>query len=153
MRFALVSLCALFLAVASAGAADWPQFRGPGGMGHSTATGVPLDWSETENVTWKTAIPGHGWSSPAVAGNQIWLTTATDDGHSLRAICVDRAEGKLLHNVEVFRLDDPGSIHANNSHASPTPWIDGDRVYIHFGAHGTACLSTDGEILWRRQLE
>jgi outer membrane protein assembly factor BamB len=132
-------------------AADWPEFRGPGGQGHSVSQNVPLTWSETEHITWKTPIPGIGWSSPSVAGNQIWLTTATEDGHSLRAIAVDRASGKLLHDVEVFHLDDPGSIHANNSHASPTPLIEGDRVYVHFGAHGTACLSTDGKIVWKTQ--
>ncbi len=95
--------------------------------------------------------PGRGWSSPAVAGEQIWVTTATDDAHSLRAIALDRTSGKTLHDIEVFRLDDPGPIHANNSHASPTPFIDGNRVFVHFGAHGTACLSTDGEILWKTQ--
>lgn len=130
---------------------DWAQFRGPGQMGHSTATGVPLSWSETESIAWKTAIPGLGWSSPAVAGEQIWITTATGEGHSLRAIAVERSSGKLLHDVEVFHLDDPGSIHTNNSHASPTPLVEGNRVFVHYGAHGTACLSTDGEVLWRNQ--
>jgi outer membrane protein assembly factor BamB len=132
-------------------AADWPEFRGPGGQGHSVSQNVPLTWSETEHITWNTPIPGSGWSSPSVAGNQIWLTTATEEGHSLRAIAVDRTSGKLLHDVEVFHLDDPGSIHANNSHASPTPLIEGDRVYVHFGAHGTGCLSTGGQILWKTQ--
>jgi outer membrane protein assembly factor BamB len=93
-------------------------------------------------------IPGLGWSSPAVAGEKIWLTTATEEGHSLRAIAVERASGKILHDVEVFHLEDPGSIHTNNSHASPTPVVEGDRVYVHYGAHGTGCLSTDGELLW-----
>jgi outer membrane protein assembly factor BamB len=129
-------------------AADWPQFRGPGGQGHSTAENVPLTWNESENIAWKVAIPGLGWSSPAVAGDQIWLTTATDEGHSLRAIAIDRASGRTLHDVEVFDLSEPGSIHVNNSHASPTPVIEGERVYVHFGAHGTGCLSTDGRLLW-----
>ncbi len=151
MNRLLCTVLLLGLLSAPADAADWPQFRGPDAMGHSTSTDVPLTWSETENITWKTAIPGTGWSSPSVAGEQIWLTTATDDGHSLRAICVDRTSGKLLHDVEIFQLDDPGSIHANNSHASPTPYIEGNRVYVHFGAHGTACLSTDGKVLWKTQ--
>ncbi len=134
-----------------AAASDWTQFRGPDGQGHSSAQNVPLTWSETENITWKTAVPGRGWSSPAIRGNQIWLTTAVDDGRSLRAIAVDRTSGAILHDVEVFQLDDPGSIHANNSHASPTPFIDGDRIFVHFGAHGTACLASDGEVLWKTQ--
>jgi outer membrane protein assembly factor BamB len=134
---------------AVAAAADWPQFRGPTGQGHSASTGVPLEWSETENIVWKVPLDGLGWSSPSIAGDQVWVTTATDENHSLRAVALNRKTGKRLHDVEVFRLDDPGSIHANNSHASPTPVIDGERVYVHFGAHGTACLSTDGRVLWK----
>jgi outer membrane protein assembly factor BamB len=132
-------------------AADWPQFRGPDGQGHSTSTGVPVTWSESENVAWKTPLPGHGWSSPSIQGDQIWVTTAVDEGKSLQAIALDRATGKIVHQVEVFQLDDPGSIHANNSHASPTPVIEDDRVYVHYGAHGTACLTTDGRIAWKTQ--
>jgi outer membrane protein assembly factor BamB len=133
----------------AAAAADWPQFRGPDGQGHSASQNVPLSWSETENVTWKVSVPGSGWSSPSILGEQIWVTTAIDEGHSLRAIALDRKTGKVLHDVEVFHLDNPGPIHANNSHASPTPVIEGDRVYVHFGAHGTACLSTLGRVIWK----
>ena len=64
-------------------------------------------------------------------------------------MCVDRTSGKIVHDVEVFHKDEPGPIHRKNSHASPTPVLDGDRVYVHFGAHGTACLDTDGHIIWR----
>ena len=132
-------------------AADWPQFRGPGGQGHSDAKNLPLTWSETENIAWKVPIAGLGWSSPSIQGNQIWLTTAVDDGKSLRAIALDRASGMTLHDVEVFKLDNPSSVHSKNSHASPTPLIEGDRVYVHYGAHGTACLTTDGKIVWSTQ--
>jgi outer membrane protein assembly factor BamB len=130
-------------------AEEWPEFRGPTGQGHSTATGLPLRWSESQNIVWKTAVPGLGWSSPSIVGRQIWITTAMDEGKSLRAVCLDEPTGKIVHNVEVFKLDDPGSIHSKNSHASPTPIIEGDRVYLHFGAHGTACISTEGKLLWR----
>jgi outer membrane protein assembly factor BamB len=129
--------------------ADWPQFRGPDGQGHSDAEGIPLRWSETESIVWKTPIPGEGWSSPVISGNQIWMTTATEKGKSLRAICVERKSGKLLHNVEVFRSEDPGPHHHSNGFASPSPVIEGDRVYIHFGPRGTACLDTKGEIIWK----
>ena len=132
-----------------ASAADWPQFRGPGAEGYVPDHGYPLTWSETENVTWKVPIPGLGWSSPVVVGSQIWLTTALDEGTSLRAVCVDRASGKLLHDVEVFHQEKPEAIHKKNSHASPTPIVEGNRVYVHFGAHGTACVTTDGKLLWR----
>lgn len=132
---------------------DWSQFRGPDGQGHSDARGLPLTWSETENVVWKVAIPGLGWSSPVVWEEQLWLTTAIEDGRSLRALCVERATGKLLHDVEVFPNNTSGQLNPLNSHASPTPIVDGDRVYVHFGGYGTACLATDGKIIWKTKLD
>lgn len=135
-------------------AADsWPQFRGPGGQGHSSATGVPTTWSETENVRWKVPVSGRGWSSPVVQGTQIWLTSSFEQQGSLRALCYDRESGELVHNVEIFRKEDLGRIASKNTHASPTPVIDGKHVFVHFGSHGTACLTTDGQIVWRKRLE
>ena len=134
-------------------AEDWPQFRGPTGQGHSDERGLPLTWSESKNVRWKTAIPGKGWSSPVIQGDRIWLTTATEEGKSLRAIAVDRNNGAIVLNVEVFRLKSPGKISQKNSYASPTPVLEGDRVYLHFGAYGTACITQAGEIVWKTRLE
>ncbi|HEV8482945.1 MAG TPA: PQQ-binding-like beta-propeller repeat protein [Blastocatellia bacterium] len=134
-------------------AQDWPEFRGPTGQGISDEHGLPLTWNETRNVRWKVAIPGRGWSSPAIQGDRIWLTTATEEGKSLRAICVDRNTGALLQNVEIFRRKDLGQINGKNSHASPTPVLEGDRIYLHFGAHGTACITQTGEIVWKTRLE
>ena len=134
-------------------AEDWPEFRGPGGQGHSAETGLPLTWSETKNVRWKTAIPGKGWSSPAVQGDRIWLTTATEEGKSLRAICVDRTSGAITQNVELFRPKSLGPLSPKNTHASPTPILEGDKVYLHFGAHGTACITQNGEIVWKTRLD
>jgi len=133
-------------------AEDWPQFRGPGGQGHSTQKGLPVSWSETKNIVWKTPIPGLGWSSPVIQGDNIWLTTALDDGRSLRALCLDRSTGKIIRDIEVFHKQDPLRIHSKNSHASPTPILEGDRVYVHFGTNGTACLTSDGRILWKTEL-
>jgi outer membrane protein assembly factor BamB len=132
-------------------AENWTEFRGPTGQGHSRETGLPLTWSETENVAWKVPIPGRGWSSPVLVDDQIWLTTALDDGRSLRALCLNRETGRMVHNLEVFRLTDPGAVHQKNSHASPTPILEGDRVYLHFGSHGTACISRSGQIVWKTQ--
>lgn len=134
-------------------ASDWPQFRGPTGQGVSDERGLPLTWSETKNVRWKVAIPGKGWSSPVVQGDRIWLTTATDEGKSLRAISVDRNTGTIVQNVEVFRLKSARLANPKNSFASPTPIIDGERVYVHFGAFGTACITQSGEIVWKTKLE
>ena len=132
---------------------DWPQFRGPTGQGHSDEQGLPLIWSETTNVRWKAAIPGRGWSSPVVQGDHIWLTTATEDGKSLRALSVDRNSGAILQNVEVFHLKSAKLTNSKNSFASPTPIVDGDRVYLHFGAFGTACITQAGQIVWKTRLE
>ena len=132
---------------------DWPQFRGPTGQGHSDEQGLPLTWSETKNVRWKVAIPGRGWSSPVVQADRIWLTTATDEGKSLRALSIDRNSGAILQNVEIFRLKSPKLTNSKNSFASPTPVVDGERVYVHFGAYGTACLTQSGEIVWKTRLE
>jgi outer membrane protein assembly factor BamB len=132
---------------------DWPEFRGPTGQGRSDEHGLPMVWSETKNVRWKTAIPGRGWSSPAIQGDRIWLTTATEEGKSLRAISVDRNTGAILQNVEVFRLKSMGNLNSKNSQASPTPALEGDRVYLHFGAFGTACLNQSGAIVWKTRLD
>jgi outer membrane protein assembly factor BamB len=146
-------LIAILLApLAQAATGDWPQFRGPGGQGHAIATQLPATWSETENITWKVPIGGLGWSSPAIFGDQIWLTTAADADRSLRAICIERDSGQVLHDVEVLHKNDLGRIAAKNSHASPTPVLDGRHVYVHFGAHGTACLTTEGQVVWTREL-
>lgn len=136
----------------AATAEDWPQFRGPGGEGHSTETGLPFEWSETQNVAWKTPILGIGWSSPSISRNRIWLTTAAEEGRSLRAIAVDLKTGRKLIDVEVFRLTGDIPVHEKNSRASPTPLVEGDFVYLHFGSYGTACIRTSGEIVWKTRL-
>jgi len=143
----------LLLLVLNLPVSDWPQFRGPTGQGHSDEQGLPLNWSETTNVRWKVPIPGRGWSSPVVQGDRIWLTTATDEGKSLRALSIDRNSGAILQNVEVVHLKSPKLTNSKNSFASPTPVADGERVYVHFGAYGTACLTQSGEIVWKTRLE
>jgi outer membrane protein assembly factor BamB len=145
-------LWATIAAMAPADTANWPQFRGPTGDGQSAAHGLPLAWSETAHLAWQTPIHGRGWSSPVVWGDQVWLTTAPADGHQAFAIAVDRRNGRILHDIKVFDVAQPQEIHKLNSYASPTPVIEAGRVYVHFGAHGTACLDTgSGQILWSRR--
>jgi outer membrane protein assembly factor BamB len=139
---------------ATAQSADWPEFRGPGGQGLSTETNLPLEWSETKNVAWKAAIRGRGWSSPVIANGRVWVTTAVTDarGVSLRALAFDVESGKELVNAEVFRLSNGNLKNSKNSHASPTPIVQGDRVYLHFGGEGTAALeAASGAIVWKAQ--
>lgn len=131
---------------------NWPQFRGPGAQGHAVRATPPTEWSEKSNVAWKTAIPGLGWSSPVIWGDRIWVTTATGDGQSLRAVCVHRGNGKIVYDVEVFAPATPVHINAKNSHASPTPVLEPGRVYLHFGAMGTACLDAEtGKPIWKNE--
>ena len=131
---------------------NWPQFRGPRGDGTSTSTGLPLHWSEQQNVKWKTAIHGRAWSSPVIWGNQVWLTTATEDGRELFAICVDHDTGKIVRDQKLFEIEKPQFAHKFNTYASPTPVIEEGRVYVTFGCPGTACLDTQtGKVLWERR--
>jgi len=143
----LVSVAALLL--------QWPQFRGPEGLGTSTATGLPLTWSEGQNVRWKTAVHGRAWSSPVILGNQVWVTTATPDGHKLYAVALDRDSGRIIHDLEVFEVAQPQFKHSFNSYASPTPVAEPGRVYVTFGSPGTAAIDTrTGKVIWaRRDLE
>lgn len=135
--------------------AQWPQYRGPDGQGRSTSAAIPTEWSETRNVRWKTAIHGKGWSSPVILDNQVWMTTATEDGRELWAVAVDRGSGRILHDLKLFHVATPQEAHVFNSYASPTPVIEPGRVYVTFGSPGTAALDTQtGKVLWeRRDLE
>lgn len=131
---------------------SWWQFLGPKGNGHSSATDLPLNWSEKENVAWKTRIHDRGWSSPVISGNQIWMTTATADGHKLFAVCVDKNTGRIVHDRHVFDVESPQKITSENTYATPTPVIEEGRVFVHFGTYGTACLDTKtAETIWTRR--
>ena len=147
-------VCLLWAVTAGAQSPGWPQFRGPTGQGHASARNLPLHWSETTNIKWKTPVPGRGWSSPVIAGDRVWLTTAVADrgGASLRALAFDVETGAQALNVEVFRQRSANLKNPKNSHASPTPIADGDRVYVHFGADGTAAIdATSGAVVWKAQ--
>ncbi|MGA2499050.1 MAG: PQQ-binding-like beta-propeller repeat protein [Tepidisphaeraceae bacterium] len=172
MKQKLLSLLALCVAVCYspiALAGDWPQFRGPTGDGVAQAKGLPLTWSPTENVAWKTAIPGRGRSSPVILGDRIFLTTAVEtnirrfnDGPDamqqaeravIGVVCLDRATGKQLYHVDLLPLDKPAPVNWLNTYATPTPVVEPGRLYCDFGAFGTVCVdSTDGNILWKRSL-
>ena len=133
-------------------AAGWTQFHGPQANGHAMASALPLTWSDTENVAWKTPIPHKGWSTPLVLDHQVWLTTATEDGREYWAYCLERSTGKILHEVKLFTSDAPEPLgNALNSYASCTGFLEKGRVYLHFGSYGTACLDTTTfKEIWRR---
>jgi outer membrane protein assembly factor BamB len=152
MKRATALCLGLLLGGVCLGAENWPQFRGPDGTGHADEANLPVTWGGKQNVAWRTEIPGTGWSSPVIWGNQVWMTTGDSNGLSLRAVCVDKTTGKIVHNVEVFKRQTPMVVNAKNSHASPTPAIEAGRLYVSFGAGGNACLDTaDGRIVWSTQ--
>ncbi len=149
-------MASMLLACSMAARAEWPQFRGPDGGGHASATGLPTRWGETENVAWKTAVEGLGWSSPVVHDDRVYVTTATPMGaeeQSLCLVCLDARTGAERFRKELFRQSGAVPIHKKNSHASPTPVIDGGDVFVHFGPHGTACVTLDGDAVWKTKLD
>src|SRR3954467_259419 len=155
MPWLVLMLCAVIGGrLLAAGAEDWPQFRGPDGQGHSSEQGLPVEWSEQKNVAWKVPVPGRGWSSPVVSAGNVWLTTAVTMGKetSLGLMGFEVASGRTTLDAEIFRFRGVELLNAKNSHASPTPIVDGDRVYVHFGAAGTAAVSSTGTIVWKTKL-
>ena len=156
----LFQQCLIILLIpfpASRAQAPWPQFRGPWGNGLATLSGteplgLPIRWSEKENIRWKTPIPYRGWSTPVVMDGQVWLTTATLDGHDFFVLCVDRDSGQIRVQEKLFHADHPEPLgNPLNCYASPSPVVEPGRVYVHFGSYGTAALNTKtGEVLWKR---
>ena len=149
-------LCVCFVLWTSFIHADetWSHFRGDAGDGRADDAQLPLEISEGVNVKWKVPISGRGWSSPVIWKDQLWLTTATEDGVKMSAICIDRLTGKTLHDIVVFEnaLDDIRFRHPTNSYASPTPAIEEGTLYVHFGSYGTAAINTvTGKKKWERR--
>jgi len=161
VALAVGTLCAWAVPAPAAGPAarGWPAFRGPWSTGHaappgsSAPVGLPLEWSESQHVAWKIAIPHRGWSTPVVQDGRLWLTTATPKGHEFFAIGVDAATGRVFFNERLFVAPDPEPLgNRVNSYASPSPVIEAGRVYVHFGSYGTACLdAATGACVWQRR--
>lgn len=138
-------------------AENWLEFRGPDGAGHTDAANLPLKWGPRRNVAWRTPLEGEGWSSPVISEGRIYLTSAVvkdedSKDRSLRVLKLDAKSGKVLRDVEVFQQDGATApkIHSKNSHASPTPLLHDDRVYVHFGHQGTAALDLDLNVVWKK---
>ncbi len=140
-------------------AESWNQFRGPFGNGTTAAKTLPTQWSDSENVVWNCPIPGLGWSSPVMANGKVYLTTSVAiDGENERAlqaaqkislVCVDYETGKIDFVRDLIEQGkEAPSIHGKNSHASPTPIVDENRLYLHFGHQGTFCTDLMGKVVW-----
>ncbi len=176
----IVTAALLSITVLGSGAANaqknWPQFRGPGSAGVSEETGLPDRWSATENIVWRTAIPGRGWSCPIVWGDRVIVTTAISEGQEEEAkkgiypvigdrnkpsknrrrwmvLCFDLEKGGLLWQREVHSGFPDWPRHIKNSYASETPCTDGERVYAYFGNVGMFAFALDGTPVWNRRWE
>ena len=185
IAFIICSLFAVALLSATAAAkvsTNWPQWRGPDGQGVSVEKGLPVEWSATQNVKWKTPIEGRGHSSPIVWGKRIFLTTALDgevipgrsagvthklsDGtdfvhpdavganlkHTFKVMCLDRDSGKILWERIAYEGPVYDSRHRKASFASSTPATDGKYVYAFFGAEGLYAYDFNGKLIWKQNL-
>ncbi|MFH1572403.1 MAG: PQQ-binding-like beta-propeller repeat protein [Acidobacteriota bacterium] len=161
--------------------ANWPQWRGPESQGVSQERNLPVEWSATKNVLWKTPIPGQGFSQPVIWGNRIFLTTDIESGpapvdhkavvhmmgekefkhpdwvgadklHTFEVLCLDRDTGKLLWE----RTAHEGTVFDHRSrrgtYAGPTPATDGKYVYAYFGSEGVYCYDFEGNLTWKKSL-
>jgi|SoiMethySBSTD1v2_1073268.scaffolds.fasta_scaffold66222_4 outer membrane protein assembly factor BamB len=159
---------------------NWPQWRGTGGSGISTETGVPLEWSESKNIAWKTAIPGRGHSSPIVWGDRVFLTTSIEGpivpgaeavrhyrrgeeylhpdsvganhSYTMKLFCLDLKSGRVLWEKTVYEGTVHDNRHKKNTYASATPATDGRFVYLSFEAEGVYCYDFDGKRIWKTSL-
>jgi outer membrane protein assembly factor BamB len=146
-------IIALFFSILSTQAQqdNWTHFRGSNLNGIATVAKAPVVWNDSTNIMWKTDIEGKGWSSPVVYGNQIWLTTAIDNGKKMIGVCLDIDTGKKIYDLTLFQPDTVQSKHSMNTYATPTCCIEEGFVYMHFGTYGTACVNTsNGEVVWKR---
>ena len=140
-------------------AGDWPQFRGPGGLGVSNEKDLPLKWGAGENVIWKKAMPGYGASSPIALGERLYLTcysgygtgsgSGTMEDLTLHVVCVNRDDGQILWQKRV-KPKLPESAHVrDHGYAAPTPATDGKHIYIFFGKTGVFKFDLRGKQLWQ----
>lgn len=134
------------------GARYWPRWRGPSSQGLVTGTGYPDTWSSSQNILWKTPVPGSGNSSPIVWADRILLTTAYDRGRRLSVLAFRRSDGRLLWETFAPEGRTDSGAHFKNGHASATPATDGQRVYMSFGARGLVAVDLNGKIVWHRDL-
>lgn len=161
-RFAATTACALLLSAAfafPAPAADWTQFRGPGGSGLTDESDLPTSWSESENVKWTVDVPGMGWACPIVVDGRVIIATAISDGEKNKDSdtrwelhCFDADTGDVLWTKLAAEGKPRIGTHGDNTYASETPATDGERILAYFGMTGVYCYDLDGNLLWDKDL-
>lgn len=145
-----LAIVATLMVVSARAETNWPGWRGPSGVGHSSDTSLPVKWSD-KDLAWKTELPGSGQSSPTIWGSRIFLTSSTEQGAQRHVICLDRSTGELLWE-KVAWTGEPEKSHRMNEFASATCATDGQRVVAFFGKGGIHCYDFDGKLLWTRDL-
>ena len=159
----LFAFAILFLitVLAPAPAADWTQFRGPGGLGTSADKGVPLTWSQSENLAWKVELPGAGSSSPVIFGDKIFLTAfsgynvpgqpqGSQNDLKRYVLCLDRKTGRTVWSKNLaVKLPEQERMREGHGYASSTPVVDAERVYVFAGKSGVFALDHSGQQLWQ----
>jgi outer membrane protein assembly factor BamB len=131
---------------------QWPRFRGPDAQGHSLAKGLPIHWSSSENILWRTPLAGSGNSSPIIWGERIFLTSSGEEGRDRSLMCLNRADGKLLWTRTLPKHEVEPNVREKNGFASATPATDGERVVAFFGSGGLVCYDFAGRELWQHAL-
>lgn len=158
MKF-LLPLCSLALAFSgTVSQADWTRFRGPNGSGIAPDAHPPLQWSDSQNLCWKTQLPGAGTSSPIVVGERVLVTCYSYDAKQALQrdlVCLNRADGKISWRSSLPAVqpeDRPGGMLMEHGYASHTPASDGERVYVFYGRSGAAAYDLQGKLLWQKSL-
>ncbi len=171
----LLAAASALIAALAMGQDNWTQFRGPNSTGVAQVARLPLRWSATENVVWKTEIPGKGWSSPVVWHGRIIVTSAVGESEAVAprtglyiqnmqgrlgegefrfvVYCLDWQTGKILWEKTAYQGRPKVAIHAKNSYASATPVADGEQVVACFGTAGLFCYGLDGQEIWSHRWE
>jgi outer membrane protein assembly factor BamB len=160
-----VTVLSLVLFTGSTHAADWLQFRGPGGLATGTDKNLPTEWSSTKNIDWKTELPGGGTSSPIILGKRLYITCYSGYGLDRdnpgdqttlmrHVVCVDRASGKIVWQKPFTPAPGAESKYqgngAHHGYSTSTPTTDGERLYVFFGKSGVYCLNLDdGSEIWQ----
>lgn len=174
MNRLILAICLIIPSSVSLSADNWPQFRGPGSLGTAENQQLPLHWSASENIAWRTTVAGRGWSSPVVWGDRVFLTSVVNDAdteaakpglyfggerpeppeskHLWKVICFDLKSGQQLWEQTAHEGTPQTGRHIKNSYASETPATDGERIYAYFGNQGVYCYTLDGKPVWGKAL-
>jgi len=151
-RCFVLTAAAVLTPVASSNGAEWPGWRGPLRNGVTTDIGVPIEWSESENVFWKSALPGAGTSNPIVWGDSVIVTASEGTDHGeLHVLCLDQDTGQERWHHQLWGTA-PSLFYPHSGMASPSPVTDGRRVFAFFGTGDVFCFDMEGGLLWQRAL-